>query len=209
MSAFVGFDPVPGLKVQLRTSSAAFRNPAPVGGRTSHDLWTIYNQERTWHGESAAEVLDRFVKIRHSFAHQDSSVVLLTKSEVGAMRSRLCKAKAAKPEDVALIERLNATCATKVLTPSSGNDDPVHNWRLHETHSLNAFLASAGVVSSMADGLADFLEAEAAIMRMAHDPLVLEVESGSWVGLAGASLSSSPCGVPWELVPYKPNARAT
>lgn len=46
MDAFVGFDPKPYLTVRLRTSAPAFRDPETVGGRTSHNLWTIYNQER-------------------------------------------------------------------------------------------------------------------------------------------------------------------
>lgn len=207
MEAFVGFDPMANLKVRLRTSAPAFRDPESVGSRTSHNLWTIYNQERTWAGSEVAELLDRFVRIRHSFAHQDSSVVVFSKHEVALLRGTLGAQKAIDASDVSAVERLNATCATRVLTPTLNGQDPVRDWRLHETHALNALLLTAGVVSSMADGLADHLESTAGLMRAQHVPLSLRVESGAWVTWAGASLAASPCGVPWVLTKYAPKSR--
>lgn len=115
--------------------------------------------------------------------------------------------KAASPEEIAAVERLNATCATRVLTPTSSSQDPVRDWRLHETHALNALLMTAGVVASIADGLADHLEATAGLLRGGHVPLTLQVEEGAWVTLAGAGLASSPCGVPWVLTKYAPLSR--
>lgn len=207
MDAFVGFDPTPWLAVRLRTSAPAFRDPKAVATRTSHNLWTIYNQERTWAGADAAEILDRFVRIRHSFAHQDASVVVFSKSEITLLRTKLAARKATMNDEVAAVERLNATCATRVLNPTSGVQDPVRDWRLHETHALNALLMTVGVVASMADGLADYLESTAGLMRSGHAPLSLGVEAGAWVGLAGPRLSASPCGVPWMLTKYAPLSR--
>lgn len=208
MVAFVGFDPTTSFQIRLRTSAPAFRQPTPVGTQTSRQLWTIYNQERTWTGRDATQVLDRFVKIRHSFAHQDSSVVLFTKPEVDMLRARLSLHRAMTVEEVDLVEKLNATCAVRVLSPSPAPQDPVRDWRLHETHAVNALLTAAGVVSSIADGLADFLNSSAGVPRSASDPLHLNVEKGAWVELAGTTLATSPCGVPWELVKYAPGARA-
>jgi hypothetical protein len=151
--------------------------------------------------------MDRFVKIRHAFAHQDSSVPLLTKKEVDRVRSALSKSKASTPGDVSFIEGLNAACAVRVLNPVGATQDPVHDWRLHETHALNALLCTLGVVSSMADGLACFLEQNAGIQRTAHDALQLRVQQGSWVTLAGPSLTIGPCPVGWVLEPYKPSYR--
>jgi hypothetical protein len=207
MEAFVGFDPTPCLALRLRTSAPAYRNAEAVGARTSHNLWTIYNEERDWKGSDAAEVLDRFVRIRHSFAHQDSSVVLFSKSEVTLLRTTLGARKAVGPVEVGAVERLNATCATRVFTPSSGSQDPVRDWRLHETHALNALLMTAGVVASMADGLADHLASTAGHPRSKYAPLALAVEEGAWLELAGAGLTVSPCGVPWTFTKYAPLSR--
>lgn len=207
MAAFVGFDPTSSLQIRLRTSAPAFRVPRPVGAQTSRQLWTIYNQERSWTGSDAAEVLDRFVKIRHSFAHQDSSVVLFTKPEVDMIRRRLSTRRATSGEEVDLVEKLNATCAVRVLSPAPAPQDPVRDWRLHETHAVNALLATAGVVTSLADGLADFLDSSVGVPRSAFDPLHLNIERGEWVELAGPTLATSPCGVPWRLVRYAPGSR--
>ena len=207
LEAFVGFDPTPCLVVRLRTSAPAFRSPETLGARTSHNLWTIYNEERAWAGADAAEVLDRFVRIRHSFAHQDSSVVVFSKKEVTLLRTALVARKAASTAEIAAVEKLNATCATRVLTPTSSSQDPVRDWRLHETHALNALLLTAGVVASIADGLADHLEATAGLQRTSFAPLNLQVERGAWVRLAGVGLATSPCGVPWVLTRYAPQSR--
>lgn len=207
MSGFLGYDPLPDWTVRLRTSAPAHKNPAPVGTSTASELWTIYNQERSWSGSEAATVMDRFVKIRHAFAHQDSSVSLLTKREVDRVRSTLSVSKASALGDVSFVEGLNAACAVRVLHPVTAAQDPVHDWRLHETHALNALLCTLGVVTSMADGLAGFLEQNAGVQRAAHDPLQLRVQQGSWVTLAGPSLAGSPCSVDWVLEPYKPSRR--
>lgn len=207
MTAFVGFDPTSSLAIRLRTSRPAFRSAEVVGVQTSRQLWTIYNQERTWTGDDAGQVLDRFVKIRHSFAHQDSSVVLFTKPEVDAIRARLSTRLAEGPDEVHLVEKLNATCAVRVLTPAAAPQDPVRDWRLHETHAINALLMSAGIVASIAGGLAAFLDSTAGVSRATYDALHLEVERGEWVDLAGPTLVVSPCGVSWNLVPYRPGSR--
>jgi hypothetical protein len=207
MSEFLDYDPIPDWRVRLRTSAPANRNPTTVGTSTARELWTIYNQERTWSGANAATVMNRFVRIRHAFAHQDSSVSLLTKPEVDRVRNALSKAKASDPSDVSFVEGLNAACAVRVLNPVGPTQDPVHDWRLHETHALNALLCTLGVISSMTDGLAGFLEQHAGIKRAAHDPLHVLVQGGSWVHLAGPSLAVSPCHVDWISQPYKPSSR--
>jgi hypothetical protein len=207
MSGFLGYDPVPDWTVRLRTSAPAHKHPAPVGTSMARELWTIYDQERTWSGTDAATVMDRFVRIRHAFAHQDSSVSLLTKKEVDRVRSALSKSKASAPDDISFVEGLNAACAVRVLNPVGVTQDPVHDWRLHETHALNALLCTLGVVSSMTDGLACFLEQHAGVQRTAHDALQLRVQQGSWVTVAGSSLAVSPCPVDWVLESYKPSYR--
>ncbi|MDF8265211.1 hypothetical protein [Luteipulveratus flavus] len=207
MTSFLGFDPKSCLKVRLRTSAPAFREPKSFGAQTSRQLWTIYNQERTWSGPDAAQVLDRFVKIRHSFAHQDSSVVLFTKPEVDLIRNHLSTRRAAPGPEVDMVEKLNATCAVRVLSPVQRPQDPVRDWRLHETHAVNALLTTAGVVTSLADGLATFLDSTAGVSRSAFNPLCLDIETGGWVKLAGQTLATSPCGVSWRLVPYLPGSR--
>jgi hypothetical protein len=207
MSGFLGYDPLPDWTVRLRTSAPAHKNPAPVGTSTASELWTIYNQERTWSGAEATTVMDRFVKIRHAFAHQDSSVSLLTKREVDRVRSTLSASKASAPGDISFVEGLNAACAVRVLNPVAATQDPVHDWRRDETHALNALLCTLGVIASTADGLASFLEQNAGVQRTAYDVLQLRVQQGSWVTLAGPSLAVSPSPVDWVLEAYKPSHR--
>ena len=207
MTAFLGYDPVPDLKIKVRTSAPARRSPSTVGTRTSYNLWTVYNQDRSWAASDAAQVLDRFVKIRHSFAHQDSSVVLLTKSETVLMRDRLSTQRAATPDEVSMVEKLTATCAVRVWDAVAVGQDPVRDWRLHETQAINALLTAAGIVASLADGLANFLDASGAVSRSAFNPLLLAVEEGDWIALAGPTLSMSPCAVGWQITKYAPNSR--
>lgn len=205
--AFLGFDPIPVWRLHLRTSAPAYRNGTTVGTKTSHQLWTIYNQKRRWAGSDAAQIWDRFVKVRHSFAHQDSSIVLFSKNEVETLR-RLAVRKAATRDEIDFVERLTACAAVRVVSPAPQPEDPVRDWRLHETQAVNSLLAAAGIVASMADGLADHLSATGGIQRTRFDPLHLNIEKGDWVSLAGADLAASPCGVAWSLVRYKPGLRS-
>jgi hypothetical protein len=207
MSGFLDYDPIHDWKICLRASRPAYTEPEAVGTRAAWKLWTYYGEERTWSNADAAVVMDRFVKIRHAFAHQDSSSPLLTKKEADRVRNVLSRSKASDPNDVSFVEQLNAACAVRVLNPTDAGDDPVHDWRLHESHALNALLCTLGVISSMSDGLARFLEQNAAIQRAAYDPLQLRVQGGSWVVLAGETLATSPCSVGWVLEPYKPTFR--
>ena len=85
MSGFLGYNPIPDWKVRLRTAPASFtspKKPVTVNGSAVMQLWTYYGQERDWSGRDAATVMNRFVKIRHAFAHQDSSIRLLEADEV-------------------------------------------------------------------------------------------------------------------------------
>jgi hypothetical protein len=206
MSGFLDYHPVADWKVRLWTSAPAYANPKPVGQSTAWELWSYYGQERSWSGDDAASVMDRFVKIRHAFAHQDSSTSLLTKRERSRIRDVLSKSKASGPDDVSFIEQLSAACAVRVLNPVNAVQDPVHDWRLHETHAVNALLCTLGVISSMADGLARFLEQHAGVQRATYDPLQLRVQTGKWENHAG-ELSVSPCAVDWALQPYAPLSR--
>ncbi|MFB7875688.1 hypothetical protein ACFC06_10575 [Nocardia sp. NPDC056064] len=215
MSSFLGYDPVSDLRITLRTSEPAFRMPEPVGTRISHQLWTIYNRQRSWSGSDAAIVLNRFVKIRNSFAHQDSSVGMLAAKQPERLRliveklRKIAEGSGQKlePEDKAFIEQINASSAVRVLVPARPGEDPIRDWRLHETHAVNALLTSACVVSSLADGLANHLDSSAGVRRDAYDPLYLNIDTGSWVTHAGDSLATSPCGVDWVLTPYAPRSR--
>jgi hypothetical protein len=204
MTGFLDYDPILDWIIRLRTSAPAYRDPKTVGTKTAYNLWTAYRQERVWTGAEAARVMNRFVRVRHAFAHQDSSISLLTSAEVGRVRAVLSKAKAFEPSDVSFVEALNAVCAVRVLNPVGPTDDPVHDWRLHETHALNALFCTLGVISSMTDGLARFLEQNAGVQRAAYDKLQLGVPEGSW---AEWDEAVSPCPVGWILQPYKPSQR--
>lgn len=207
MRSYLGFDPIDALKVRLRTSAPAYRKPIQVGEKEVHELWTIYNQSRLWSGVEAAEVWDRFVKVRHSFAHQDSSVTLFSKREVATLRDSLAARKASTREEIDFVERTTAVVAVRVLNPSPHPDDPVHDWRLHETQTINSLLAAAGFISSMAEGLADYLDGVGGAARADFEPLYLGVEEGDWLSLAGSDLAESPCSVSWKFLPYRPNSR--
>lgn len=210
MSGFLGYNPIPDWKVRLRTAPASFtspKKPVTVNGSAVMQLWTYYGQERDWSGRDAATVMNRFVKIRHAFAHQDSSIRLLEADEVRLVRTVLSRAKASNPRDESFVEQLNAVCAVQVLNPVGATQDPIHDWRLHDSHALNVLLCTLGVISSMADGLARFLEQHVGVQRTAYDPLQLRVQEGSWVELAGESLAVSPCGVDWIFERYKPLGR--
>jgi hypothetical protein len=210
MTGFLGYNPIPDWKVSLRTAKASFtppKKPITVNGSAVMQLWTFYGQERTWSGTGAATVMNRFVRIRHAFAHQDSSIRLLDANEVRLVRNVLSRAKASNQSDETFVEQLNAVCAVQVLNPTGATQDPIYDWKLHDTHALNVFLCTLGVISSMADGLAGFLEQNVGVKRATYDPLQLRVQEGAWVELAGASLAVSPCGVDWILEPYTPLAR--
>ena len=207
MRSFLGYDPISAWKVHLRTSAPAYRKRVQVGSKEAYQLWTIYNQTRWWEGSDAAEVWDRFVKVRHSFAHQDSSITLFSKREVEMMRNSLAKRKASTEDEVDFVERMTAVVAVRTLTPSPYPDDPVLDWRLHETQTVNSLLAAAGVIASMACGLAGYLEDTGSVSRSNFDPLHLDLENGDWVPLAGPDLVGSPSLVEWRLVKYRPNSR--
>lgn len=207
-SSLLGHDPAADVTLRLRTSSPAFRNASTWGSAQSHEVWTIYDQDRTWTGAQAHEIWDRFVRVRHSFAHQDSSTIIFAKDQITTLKRAAEVARDLwTSADREAIERINATVATRVLTPCPG-EGPVRDWRVHETQATNAFLAAIGVVSSVASSIADFLNGASVAARERYGVLHLDVESGAWTERVD-DLFVSPSVIEWRLTKYAPRSRVT
>lgn len=210
---FCDFDPRSSLKVRLRTSEPSFRAERATSRGPERKIYTIYNKVFTWDQNNAASVLDRFVRIRHSFAHQDTSSGILTRGERGTVRTRLIQGKASSVDDIEFVRLVNSTAAVHVLVdPTLSGGEVIHRWTLHETHALNALLCAAGVIGSITGGLADHMGSLGIATRNNFDPLHLDLDRGEWITLLDGTsgprpLSQANFGVEWRHVEYRPGSR--
>ncbi|MDD9153585.1 hypothetical protein PUY80_13500 [Plantibacter flavus] len=202
---YLGFKPSIHWSARLAHSAAAYkRSHLADKSRDYRLIYTIYARSSRFHGSALSDILSRFVKIRNSFAHQDTSTAIFSKAQretLVTLRTR----KAASPTEVAFVEAISATCAVTLDANAHRTADPVVRWTLHESHAVNALLLYLGVVASTADALAVHLEA-AGVSIASYDRLVLRAQEGRWTDWTAGHLFSTP-NVDFELVPYRPSTR--
>jgi hypothetical protein len=205
LTDFVGYDPASSWSATLRTSHASYIKVKSKAGGIA--LESYYGQHETYTGGGLAAVLDRFVNVRHSFAHQDSSKGVLTKQEITRWFGPLWTGPANTADEKSFVRSLLAVCAVRLADPTSGAADPVDRWTVHETHALNALHLLLGVVSTSVSGLAGHLEAQHGLVVAAHDPLVLRVQGGAWSRHMDVSYVPASPHVTVDVVPYAPTLR--
>lgn len=202
---YLGFDPSGKWNAYLAHSPATNRTvklkDATLNYRQIH---TTYSRFRCFQGAEVERVLARFVKVRNSFAHQDTSTAIFTKSEQALLR-RLKDRKAKPGDETRDVEPISATCAVTLNSDAGKSDDPVHHWTVHETHAVNALLLFIGLVASTASSLSEYME-DNGVSERSFEPLALRVQDGRWqYWNRGHSFSQS--NIDFELTRYRPKQR--
>ncbi len=203
---YVGFTPSDHWSAHLAHSPVAYRRSDLADKSLDHRLiFTAYTNFRDFAGSELSDVLARFVRIRNSFAHQDTSTTIFTRPEQGHLRT-LRRRKALPGAESVFVESVSTTCAVTLDANAPSTADPVVRWTLHETHAVNALLMYVGLVASTTDALAVHLEATGGPVIAKHDRLVLRVQDGRWWDWNhGHSFGTT--NVDFELIPYRPNSR--
>lgn len=203
---YLGFMPSDHWTAHLAYSPAANRRAKLVDPNLDHRLmFTTYSGFRAFTGRELTSVVGRFVKIRNSFAHQDTSTTIFTKPEQAMLRA-LRTRKAQATDEVLFVEGISTGCAVTLDARSLSTADPVVSWTIHETQAVNALLVFIGLVVSVSDALALHLESTAGVNVSAFDPLTLRVQTGRWWDWSrGHNFSSTNIG--FSLVPYRPSSR--
>jgi len=202
---YAGFDPTAAWEAVLTRSAPAYRQRNGSGPVT---LWTIYGERATYTGAELSPILNRFVSIRHSFAHQDSALAILNKDDLRRWFGPLWTAKAVTSEQQAFVRALSTVCAVTLSDPRSGATDPIQSWRIHETHAINSLNLLLGVAATCISALAAHLDTVHGVAVTRHDPLTFRIQDGSW--LAGEDIQDripATAHVNVELIPYRPNNR--
>lgn len=202
MRDYAGFDPSAHWSANLRGCKPAFKR-SDLGRVEIH---TFYNQDVTYTGVALTPVLNRFVNVRHAFAHQDSSKSLLSKQELQKWFGPLRTRKAQSVSECEFVTALSTTCKVRLTDPASATSDPVSEWTVLDTHAANAIHLLLGVTSSLANALAEYLEAEHARRIGDFAPLVLRVQQGAW-STAGSDRLPVHQNVEIDLMPYRPQSR--
>jgi hypothetical protein len=114
---YAGFDPTTCWKAVLTRSAPAYRQESGSGPIT---LWTVYGERATYAGAALSPILNRFVGIRHSFAHQDSTRAILDKGEVDRWFGPLWTAPATTEKQRDFLRALSAVCAVTLNDPGTG-----------------------------------------------------------------------------------------
>lgn len=141
-------------------------------------IHTAYTLFREFQNKELSDVLQRFLWIRHSFAHQDSSRAIFTKDEQRLLWE--LRANKARPgAETSFVESVSTTCAVILNANAQLNEDPLVNWTVHETHAVNALFLYIGLVMSTCSALADDLE-DSGVRVSDYDRLVLRVRKGGW-----------------------------
>lgn len=203
---YLGFKPSDHWSAHLAYSPAAYRRSDLADKSLDHRLiYTAYAGFREFRQDALSEVLGRFVRIRNSFAHQDTSSTIFTRPEQATLRT-LCARKAKAGSETTFVESVSTTCAVTLDANAAVTEDPIVRWTVHETHAVNAMLLYVGLVASSCDALATHLESTGGITVSAHERLVFRVQDGRWWDWNhGHSFGTS--NVDFELTPYRPALR--
>jgi hypothetical protein len=206
MNDYLGFEPSGHWSAYLSYSVPAYKRlefkDQSINRRLIHTTATEFE---AFTGPQLNDVLSRFVKIRNSFAHQDTSTTIFTKSQ-RAMLASLKQRKAQGVQEIAFVEGVNSTCSVTLNVLAGPLEDPVYRWTLHELHAINSLLAYVGIISSTTSALAEHLESTANIRISDYDKLVLRVQDGGWWYWSKQHDFSSTH-VQFVRIPYAPNSR--
>jgi hypothetical protein len=206
LSDYLDFKPSDYWAAHLAYSPPAYRRSSLADKSLDYRLiYTTYAGFRSFAQTELSDVLARFVKIRNSFAHQDTSSAIFTKpqqEQLKVLRTR----KATIESEAAFVEAVSATCAVTLNANAPVTDDPVVRWTVHETHAVNALLLYVGTVVSVCDALARHLESTAGVLISSYDRLTLRVQDGRWWDWNHEHTFGAP-NVDFELVPYRPSLR--
>lgn len=203
---YLGFDPRDHWAAHLSHSPAAYRQVKRKDADIDYKLlYTAYSRSREFTGSDLSNVVGRFVKIRNSFAHQDTSSIIFTKPEQDGLRT-LRQRPAASSTEIEFVESISTTCAVTLDAKSPQDDDPVVKWTVHETHAVNSLLMYIGLVISTCNALADHLETTGGISLTDFDRLTLRVQDGRWMDWGGR-FSFGAANVDFELTEYRPSSR--
>lgn len=194
-----------GWSAALVYSAPAFRPKNPSS--TSNQLHTYYNKKQTFSKKAAGRILDRFVGIRHTFAHQDSSRGILTKNETTHWFGPLATAIATTPAEIAFSAELSATCAVTVDGSQPTSADPIESWTVHEIHAINSLLLFLGIAATSVGHLAEHLHANYGVNPAAYDDLTLKIQKGQWEVKADIDDIPHHPLVTKVSTPYRPGSR--
>jgi hypothetical protein len=206
LSDYLGFKPSDYWAAYLAYSTPQYRRSELADKSIDYRLvHTAYAEFREFAQAELSDVLMRFVKIRNSFAHQDTSSSIFISQQRDQLRTlRTRRARAGSEAD--FVEAVTATCAVTLNANASVTDDPVVRWTLHETHAVNALLLYIGIVVSVCDALARYLESTAGVLISSYDRLTLRVQRGRWWDWnRGHTFGAS--NLDFELIPYRPSLR--
>lgn len=204
MQGYLEFDPEETWRASLKYSSPAYRDYRSKTRPGLYRTHTIFNQDRVFSGRALSSILGRFVRIRNSFAHQDSSVAVFLKDEV-RMLHVLRARRASSDQEEGLITSISAVCSLLLDSNACEQDDPVAEWALAETHAINSVNLFAGMITSTCHALAEWLRSEGGIEPTEYEPLVFRIQSGRWSEVWDG-VTSTPL-VEVELTSYKPSSR--
>lgn len=203
---YLAFDAESHWSAHLAHSPSAYRRSDLADQTLDHRLlYTAYTQFREFKAEQLSQVLGRFVKIRNSFAHQDTSSTIFTRPEQNHLRT-LRGRKAESDVEIEFVESVSATCAVTLDAKTSPADDPIVRWTIHETQAVNALLMYIGLVASSTSALAVHLQDTGGIDIASFEPLVLRVQTGRWRDLSRDHDFSTE-NVSFMEIAYKPSAR--
>jgi hypothetical protein len=206
LNDYLGFMPSDHWSAHLAYSPAAYRRSDLANKSLDHRLiYTAYTKWGEFREGNLSDVLGRFVKIRNSFAHQDTATTIFTKPEQNQLQT--LKSRKANPgPETSFVESVSATCAVTLDANASAGADPIVRWTLHETQAVNALLTYVGLVISTCDALASHLQTTAGILVTDYDRLALKVQEGRWWDWNHGHAFGVP-NVDFELVRYRPAFR--
>lgn len=203
---YLGFKPSEHWSAHLAHSPAAYRRSNLADQTLDHRLiYTANTGFRAFERDALSSTLSRFVRIRNSFAHQDTSTAIFSKAELSLLRT-LRKRKAASEPEIEFVESVSATCAVTLDRNAPESENPLIRWTLHEVHAVNVLLLYLGLVASTGNALADHLETTGGIRVSDYDRLVFRVQKGRWCDW-DRSHEFSHTNVDFQLIEYKPSSR--
>ncbi|HJD51096.1 MAG TPA: hypothetical protein H9908_04445 [Candidatus Rothia avistercoris] len=151
-------------------------------------------------------ILNKFILVRNSFAHQDSSISVFKPDEIKRFR-KILEEKSIDEESKEKIGVIACALSFFLKESPGRHDDPLLSWTVHERHCINSLYLYFNIVTSLTSGIIGYLEENFKANYSSFQPLVFSIEDGAWSKYLPKIPIYKDSNISVNLIDYAPNSR--
>lgn len=200
---YLGYKITDDWKANLYSSQIRYKVVERKKGRNKVELSSQSYTNVSLSGSQVVSVLDKFCKVRNSFAHQDSSVNVFSSKEIQKFEN-IIHTREISDGQKDMLEVISCSSAFFLKEKIKPGEDPLLSWTVHERHCINSLYLFLNLVTSSIDGVMNYLSKKYGVE---YDPVVFEIEKGRWAKHLEKNEVFGSENVSLRLVDYSPKSR--